>query len=94
MDNVGAVQTSAEAGLDNGYIHFLVAEIGKSHRRGKFEERRLERFEVRAVAFDEADNVVLRYFLAIDTDALPEVHQMRRGIKPYAVTRFLKNGCQ
>ena len=76
-DDIGTVQTSAHAYLYNGYIHFLIGKIAECHCRGKFEERRVQRFEKGTVVFYKVDHILFGNHFTVDTDTLAEINQMR-----------------
>lgn len=41
LDDVGTVQSSSKAHLNDGHIHLLLGEISKSHGSGQLKERRV-----------------------------------------------------
>ena len=76
-NDVRAIKPSAQAYFYHSVIDMLLGEILEGHSRSKLEKGRVERFEESALLFHEVDDILLRDALAIDTDALSEVYQMR-----------------
>ena len=72
-DDVRAVQTAAEACLDDGDVHLAAAEIVEGHGRGQLEEGGLQAVDEVCVFGHEVHHALLRDGLAVDADALAEV---------------------
>ena len=91
-DDIGAVQASAESHLDYGYIHLFIGKVAEGHGGGQLKERGMEGFEESTFLRYKTDDVFLGYRLSVNPDALPEIHQMGRGIEPDPVSCLLQYG--
>ena len=78
--------------LDYGYIHLLIGKVAEGHGSGQLKERGMEGFEEATFLLYKTDDVFLGYRLSINPDALPEIHQMGRGIEPDPVSCLLQYG--
>ena len=54
MNNIGAVQASAQSHFNNGYIHLLSSKIMESHSGGKLKERGVAAVRRRYGAFQRS----------------------------------------
>ena len=93
-DDVGAVQPSAQAHLDDGHIHPTVGKVAESHGGGQLEKRWVERLEEGTFFFYKVHDIFLRDGLSVHADAFAEVHQMGRRVEAHAVTTLLQDGGQ
>ena len=93
-DDVGAVEASPEAHLNDGYVHPLLFEVLESQSCGQFEERGVQGLEERALLLHEVDDALLGNHLSVDPDSFAEVHQMRTRVQADPVARRLQDGGQ
>ena len=89
-DDVGAVEPSSQSHFDDSNIHLLLGEIVESHGRGQFKETGPQRFEKRPFILHKSCHIFLVYADTVHPDALSEITQMRRGIKPHFISRLLQ----
>ena len=94
MNDVCTVQTAAQSHFYDGYIHFFIGKITKCHGGSQFEERRMQRFKEIPFFFYKIHYIFFRYRLSVYADALAEIYQMRRSIKPHTISGFLQYGGQ
>ena len=80
LNHVGRVETAAATHLDNGYVDFFFCKIVKRHACRHLEKRELHLLKLGFVAVDEVDNALFVNHLAIHTDSLAEVKQVRGGV--------------
>ena len=92
--DVGAVQPPAEARLNDGHVDCLLCEIEERQGRGNLEERGLQGFEERLLLFDECRDARLGYHCSVHADALAEVGDVGRGVKPHLEPCALQDGGQ
>gem|GEM_PF-4770510 len=81
MNNIGAVQASAQSHFNNSYIYLLGSKIMESHSGGKFKERGVERLEEGTVLFNKINYKLLRNRSSIDADSFAKVDEVRRSIE-------------
>ena len=94
MNDVCTVQAAAQSHFYDGYIHFFIGKITKCHGGSQFEERRMQRFKEIPFIFYKIHYIFFRYRLSVYADALAEIYQMRRSIKPHTISGFLQYGGQ
>ena len=75
-DDVRAVQSSTHTCLNDSDIHSLVRKILKRHSGHKFKEGWLQRFEECLLILHKVNHIFFWDGIAIDADALREIHQM------------------
>ena len=93
-DDVGGVKTATQPDLHNSPVTTLTCKPVKSHHSGQFEERRLNVKIHGAVSLDEINDSLLGNHLAVDTDALTEIDQVRRRVQPHPVPGFHHHRCE
>ena len=89
--DVGGVEAAAQTCLDDRNFDVALGEVVECQRRRHLEERQIELLHLRLMLVDEVDHLLLGDELVVDTDALAEVHQMRRCVKPHFVTSRLQH---
>ena len=84
-DHVGRIETAAQAGLDDGYVHGLFRKESERHSGRDFEERRFVLLEETVPAIDEILDKILRdhpeSIAFHDLHPLAEIHQMGRRVE-------------
>ena len=93
-DDISTIDATTEPHFDNGDIHLLTFEIFKSQSSSNFEKRRMQLFDPRRYILDKICHILLRNHLAVNTDTLAKIAQMRRSIEPYFIALRLKDGSQ
>ena len=73
MNDVGAIQASSQSNFDYSYVDMPVGKVSECHGCSQLEERRMQWFKKRTVAFHKTDHVFLWNGLAIDADTFAEV---------------------
>ena len=91
-EHVGAVESPAQANLYDSHIHFLFGEIIERQGRGHLEERGLQLVELGFEPSEELHNRLFGNHLAVNADALAEVHKMGRGEQAGLKSAFLTVG--
>ena len=92
--DVGGVEAAAQTCLDDRNFDVALGEVVECQRRRHLEERQIELLHLRLMLVDEVDHLLLGDELVVDTDALAEVHQMRRGVESRAVARLREYRCE
>ena len=97
IDDVGGIQAATEANFQDGHVQPRLAHQVQYRERGELEigqrnlitrrARTLHRLEMR-------QQIACGHYFAVDTTALLEVHQVRRGIDAGAVAGLQCNGLQ
>ena len=85
IDNVGAIQPTAQAHFYNGKVYLLFREILESHCSGQLKERWVQWFEEIAMVFNKINYVLFRNHFAVYSDAFPEVYEVWTCVKPYFI---------
>ena len=93
-DEVGGIQSSAHAHLDDGDVDLFFREVVESHAHGHLKEGELHLLKLLLVGVNELYHILLWNHLAVDADAFAEVAQVGRGVKASLETGFLKHGSQ
>ena len=93
-DDVGAVETAAQSYFHHGDVYMLLGEVFEGQGGGELEEGRMKGLEEGALLLHEVYHILLADAHTVHTDALPEVHQVGRGVKAYLEALGLKDGGQ
>ena len=99
---VGAVEPSAEPGLDDCHIHASCRKPVEGHHGRDLEKRKVEVVECAAPPPDKSCHFLFSNVLysrasrtaVEDPHPFPEVEDMRRGVKPCLQTRSREHGSQ
>ena len=75
-------------------IYMLLGEVFEGQGGGELEEGRMKGLEEGALLLHEVYHILLADAHTVHTDALPEVHQVGRGVKAYLEALGLKDGGQ
>ena len=79
-DDVGAVETATQSDLDDCYVDLLLGKVVKGHCSGELKEGGVQGLEECSMLLHEVDDKLLAHHRSIHADALPEVHQVGRGV--------------
>ena len=93
-DDVGAVETPAETGLDDRHIDVAGGEVVKGHHHRQFKKRRVYLAACVEVFAGKFENRFARNHFAVDPYAFSEIDQVRRGIQSHPVAALLEYGGQ
>ena len=94
LNDIRSIQTASQARFDNRNLDITLRKVVECHSRCHLEERELQSLHFRAVAIDKIDHLLLRNHLAIHTNTLTEVGQMRRSEQARLISRLLQNCSQ
>ena len=91
-EHVGAVESPAQAHFHDGHIYLLLGKIVEGQRGGHLEKRGLQLVELGLEPSEELHDCLLGNHLAVNADALAEVHEMGRGEQAGFQAAFLTVG--
>ena len=94
VDDICAVEPTAESHFNDGNVDIIVAEILERHLGGNLKEGQSDFLEEILALFHEVDNILLSDGYAVDAYAFAEVEQMRRGVESHLVAAHLQDGRQ
>ncbi len=94
-DDIGGIQPSAHSHLHHGLLHARVGEMSEGHGSGQLEEGKALLVSKRPhvlgdlpYLLGQAEHLPLADAFAVHPYALPEVHQVGRGVQPGTVASF------
>ena len=92
VDDVGGVQTTAQADFDHRHVHVLLAEVVERHSSDALKEaqRRGKRLLNLVDLLQVANHVLLGNHLPVDGDALTETGNVGRNVHARLVARGLQ----
>ena len=89
-DDIRSVEASTEPRLNNRHLDIALCEVVEGQGGSHLEEGEVALLHILLIFIYEVGDLLLGYHLAIDTDTLTEVAQVRRGIESRLVSRLLQ----
>ena len=90
-DDVGRVEASAHAHLDDGYVDFGVAKGGKGHSDRGLKKTQLELNNVGTVCIDEVSHPALGNEASAHPKAFAQIEHVGRGVQADHLACFVKD---
>src|SRR6266853_5382660 len=81
-EHVRRVEAAAEPGLDDGDVHFLPDEPVECESGRHLKKRCAHFFGGRYPVLEKLEHFLLENRLAVESEALAEINQVRRGVSP------------
>ena len=94
-NDIGAIEPATKSCLDNSDIDVAPSEVVECHGGHQLKERRLDALNPALLVIgDPLHDETAAHHPAVDANALPEVHKVRRCEQPDLVAALLQAGGQ
>ena len=84
---VGGIQPAAKTRFNHGNVNVTVRKPSESHAGSNLKKAKVLRLKVRFPLLKERLHVLPRNHFTVNARPLPEIHQVRRRVKPRLVPR-------